>query len=126
MSGAPLPAENVGGLPPVVTEETYLLFDCPKCEQSLDITRFQSGTPIKCPSCENVTWSPGRPHKWWQKARGLFITNLIAFCIGVGSSITAGTYLEKNRNKQQSDSFVGEVHEDKNKVQDGGCNPPNI
>lgn len=56
MSGAPLVPSSVDGSRVSVTQQTIRLIDCPKCDQTLNITELNVGGKIKCFKCDNVTW----------------------------------------------------------------------
>ena len=72
-----------------VTQRLLTLVRCPKCEGELDITDLKAGAVIECAKCQNCTWVPEYVPKWWHRVRNFIWSLLIAFAIGVASSVVA-------------------------------------
>jgi hypothetical protein len=88
MTGIPAPPRLTGGQV-TVTRREQLIVSCPKCSRSIDITGLAVGTTIECSSCSNVTWSPEYVPRWWHRTRMFVFSLIVAYLVGVGSSMTA-------------------------------------
>ena len=64
-------------------------------------TGLAVGTTIACVSCENVTWAPEYVPRWWYRLRNFIFSLILAFIIGVLSSLTA-TWIGKAANSASS------------------------
>src|ERR1043166_4672073 len=89
MSGSPIQPRLTGDGQVTVTRRELLTFDCPNCKESLNITGLAFGTTIACPNCGNVTWTPEWKPRWWFTARNFILSLILAFFIGVFSSLVA-------------------------------------
>lgn len=65
------------------------MVNCPGCSQALDISDVKVGASIECPKCKNITWAPEYVPRWWYRTANFIASILVAFLVGVLSSIAA-------------------------------------
>lgn len=84
----PVPPSLTGGAIQV-TRRIQTLVPCPGCRRDLDITSVTVGALIKCPECQNATWAPDYVPHWWHRTRNFVLSVVVAFVVGVCSSLLA-------------------------------------
>jgi len=68
---------------------------CPKCSKEMRVTDISEGTPIECPSCNNVTWRMAYYPPWWSKTSRFVYSLICTFILGVIASLVAAAIYEK-------------------------------
>lgn len=68
---------------------------CPKCAKEMRVTGVTEGSLIECKECGNITWRMAYTPPWWAKTSRFIISILLAFILGIGSSLVASWIYEK-------------------------------
>ncbi|MFZ3116029.1 MAG: hypothetical protein WA121_10560 [Syntrophales bacterium] len=78
-----------------VKEIKEYILPCPKCLKDMRITDIAVGAVIKCDDCQNITWRISYIPPWWAKTSRFVLSVLLAFILGLGSSLLATWLYEK-------------------------------
>ena len=97
MEQSPSPPRLTGSSGISISRKVSLVLDCPNpnCKQPLNVSNLAVGTHIQCPHCDNVTWVPEFKPRWWFQVKNFITSIIVAFIIGVLSSLTATWLYQK-------------------------------
>jgi hypothetical protein len=97
MEQSPSPPKLIGTSGISISKKVLLVLECPNptCKHSMDVSHLALGTHIQCPRCNNVTWVPEFKPRWWFQGKNFITSIIVAFIIGVLSSLTATWLYQK-------------------------------